>query len=148
MTFETALFTGIFLTGLAGIAASSFSSLRYSKMRRLVEFAYARAEELEDALAHSNAAIDASAEQLADMKRRVVWLETRLRQPRTQEKPSHSTEEAAETRKADITERRHRVLALANSGQSVETIAARLGMLTGEVELIVNINRADYAQLN
>jgi hypothetical protein len=42
--------------------------------------------------------------------------------------------------KSNMTEKRHRILALAKSGQDVDTIAGTLGLPYGEVELIVNLN--------
>lgn len=42
----------------------------------------------------------------------------------------------------NMTERRHRVVALAARGQAPDMIASTIGMLTGEVELILNLENA------
>jgi hypothetical protein len=48
---------------------------------------------------------------------------------------------------ANITERRHRIMSLANSGQNAETISEMLGMLPGEVQLVINLSRASHLEL-
>ena len=47
-----------------------------------------------------------------------------------------------ETPKLSMTERRHRVINLANRGKNAESIAASLGLFRGEVELILSLDRA------
>lgn len=47
--------------------------------------------------------------------------------------------------KWSMTERRHRVLRLSAQGQSASAIAFTLGMMPGEVDLIINLNRANYS---
>ena len=49
---------------------------------------------------------------------------------------------AGEPAKLSMTERRHRVIALASRGQNAEAIATTLGIMPGEVELIIRLNQA------
>jgi hypothetical protein len=80
-----------------------------------------------------------------DLARLTSWLETRVRDRKAgAEKVNSETSFTAQADllKSSITERRHRVLKLAARGQNPESIAASLGMFNGEVELILNLNRA------
>ncbi len=79
----------------------------------------------------------------SDHSRRIAWLETRIRKP---EKFKNETlgEEGFAPKKsgmANMTERRHRVLTLAARGQDANSIAVSLGMLVGEVDLIMRLGR-------
>jgi DNA-binding NarL/FixJ family response regulator len=77
---------------------------------------------------------------------RIAWLESRIRQPKMpKEEAVPDVIEPIKSFKSNITERRHRVLALASRGQSAEMIASTLGMMAGEVELIVKFNQANVA---
>lgn len=119
------------------------------KSRELIEFTYKQIEELENSLVVSKTTLETATRQTADQSRRIAWLETRVRQPKLAKKDvlaETSSVYREELPKASITERRHQILKLAAHGQSAEKIAETLGMVTGEVELIINLNRASFAQ--
>ena len=71
----------------------------------------------------------------------IVWLESRTKGSRSEEEIDLVAGLAAPS-KPSITERRHRVLALARHGLDAETIAATIGAPHGEVELIIELNNA------
>jgi len=136
------------LVALVSFAFAFFCWKKLNSHRELLEFNAKQTEELEKSLANSKELLEMSRQKANDQARRVAWLETRIRQPKlakkeaTEEQEVEIIEEKPVVNKANITERRHRVLTLASRGQSHETIASTLGMMPGEVELIINLNRA------
>lgn len=102
--------------------------------------------------------LDAATLRAADLARRVAWLESRARpaarRPRSEEplderrvrdEARGGRDGAAATRanfmETGVIEQRHRVLTLARRGMRGAAIAEALGMLHGEVELIINLGR-------
>ena len=75
-----------------------------------------------------------------ELARRVARLESPRR--RTLAEPPPEPAEAPSEQKLTITERRHRVIALARKGQDAGTIATLLGIPRGEVDLIIGLHRA------
>lgn len=110
--------------------------------RVLLEFAERQIEELENFLSKNREAYDASTQRSVEQSRRIAWLETRVRQPKAVADDVIDDSVPPETPKINMTERRHRVIALALRGQDSGTIATTLGILPGEVELIINLNQA------
>lgn len=150
MNIETQILLGAISIGTVSLIIALFCFFKQRKNRSLIESTNKQIEELENSLAENKTIAEAASQRAADQSRRIAWLETRIRQPKLAKKDVLEEETLIEKSnaapKANITERRHRVLALAGSGQNAETIAATLGMLTGEVELIINLNRANFAQ--
>jgi precorrin-6B methylase 1 len=146
MNIEIGLAIAALSVSVIALGFAVISCKKYKSSRERIEFAEARIIELQEDLAKSRESIETSSKRLADHGRRVAWLETRIRKPRSvgseviDDKVVVS--EPAEPKKLNITERRHRVISLASRGQRPEAIAATLGMLPGEVELIVNLNHA------
>jgi biopolymer transport protein ExbB/TolQ len=99
-----------------------------------------RIDELQNTQKRLKEVIEKNAEHSDEMSRRIVWLETRVRQPKLA--AEEVIDDSAEPPKLNITERRHRVVTLASRGQSPEMIAATIGMLPGEVELILSLDQA------
>jgi len=130
------------------LIAFGFAILSYRKNkinREQLGFAESQINDLNESLAKSRESLETNTQRVADQARRVAWLETRVRKPRSASSDIIDDEPAAqpaEPKKLNITERRHRVIALASRGQRPDAIAATLGMLPGEVELIVNLNHA------
>jgi DNA-binding NarL/FixJ family response regulator len=131
-----------------GVALVVFA--RYRRCREEIELYAEAVAEMEQSLAHQKQLFETVTTRVSDGARRIAWLETRIRQPKPKpeepkvepKKESSATENFfAALAKPTMTERRHRVLTLAKRGQDAESIAATLGMLPGEVELIVNLNR-------
>lgn len=133
--------------GFTGLVCACISYRRSRSNRELVEFTFNRVEELEHGVAEINKKLEAATIRNADQARRIAWLETRIRRPKLAKKDILDEAVLSDKPAAapTITERRYRVLTLARSGQSADTISKTLGMLPGEVELIINLNRANYA---
>lgn len=117
--------------------------VKQRKCRRLVTASEEKVEELQSMLKRVRDTMDANNEHVAEMSRRLVWLETRVRQPKLM--AEEVVDENSEAPKLNITERRHRVVTLAARGQSAEAIATTIGMMPGEVELILDLDHAARA---
>jgi DNA-binding NarL/FixJ family response regulator len=116
-----------------------FKQRRYSK---LLAAAGNQANHLAESMANIRESSDQNSRRLSEQSRHIAWLETRIRQPKMLNDDILNDQSIHETPKATMTERRHRVITLASRGQNAEMIAAALGMLQGEVELIMSLNRA------
>lgn len=131
--------------GLLSIFISLICVKKYRNQRELLEFNAKQIEDMEETLTTNKEMLESSRQKFVEQSRRVAWLETRIRQPRLlkeEAKEETVAEVEEQSPKSNITERRHRVLTLASRGQSPDAIAATLGMMQGEVELIINLNRA------
>lgn len=95
------------------------------------------AEQLENEVKVLGCNLEASIEREGLYINKIAKLQNRS-QPKFQI-PSSAYKEQTSL-KPNMTEKRHRVLALARYGQDVDTIANTLGLPHGEVELIVNLN--------
>jgi hypothetical protein len=145
---------GILSLGLA-IGALSFlfsiiCVIKNRKNSRLIEALVNQLEEIENELAENSNLLEDGKIRAEDQARRIAWLETRIRKPAKVKKDILSQEVLTlnSEKQPNMTECRHRVLSLASNGQDAETIASTLGMLKGEVELIINLGRgaaANYA---
>lgn len=138
------------LMALAGVVILSLlfsliSFRKHRKSRELVEFIEKQVEDLQETLARNKELFDTNALRMAEQTRRLTWLEVRVRQPKLVSDEIVDDTMATEVPKLNITERRHRVIKLASRGQNVEMIATALGMLPGEVDLILNLNKAAAA---
>lgn len=114
--------------------------VKQRRSRRLVRASQEQIEELQSTLKRLKETIDTNAEHVTEMSRRLVWLDTRIRQPKLA--PEEVVDDLSEAPKLNITERRHRVVTLAARGQSPEAIATTIGMMPGEVELILSLDQA------
>lgn len=134
-----AAFALVFAIGL------SFLSFKYCRENReKLEILAEQSSETEKTLENCKRELEQATEQNADFARRIAWLETRQRQAKTAPETVEPEPQTASngSPKQTMSERRHRVLKLAAKGQNAETIAATLGMLAGEVELILNLDKA------
>ncbi len=129
---------------ILGVLLSLISHLRHRRQRHLLTAATMRMDELEEILDDRGKQLNAHQQKLAEQSRRLAWLEAR--RPAAKQIQDDILDESTLTEppKLNITERRHRVMALASRGQSAESIASALGMLPGEVELIVSLNQAAH----
>lgn len=110
--------------------------------RGLLEFVEKHVEDLEETLGKNKESLETNAQRVTEQSRRIAWLETRVRQPKPVSEEVIDDTPVSEPQKLNMTERRHRVITLASRGQNAETIASTLGMLPGEVELIINLNQS------
>ena len=141
---ETLFFVAAVSILLSGAIAAYCFVLMRSQRAALRECLEKNAE-MEKTLSTCREQLRAISLKSEDLTRLTAWLETRVRDRKAGTEKTNS--ETSFTAKADllrssITERRHRVLKLAARGQNPESIAAALGMFNGEVELILNLNRA------
>jgi DNA-binding NarL/FixJ family response regulator len=135
------LLTAVFF-GVLGVMISLACRKKLKDLRGLVEFGQTQIDELLDANAKSKDMSETNAHRVNEQSRRIAWLETRIRQPKLSSDEVLDDTVLTETPKPTMTERRHRVITLASRGQNAQSIAAALGLLTGEVELIINLNQA------
>ena len=142
MTAMIIAFAGLAF-GLAGLAFGLVNWRGQRAQRELLEFLAKQNEDLEKALDEHRADGEEHRFQMIDHARKIAWLETRARRPQSAAAaaPEREVSAVAEPDKLNIGERRHRVLKLAAMGQDAATIAAKLGMMAGEVELIIKLNR-------
>ena len=141
------------VAGALVITFCFFSSIMLAiRLRLLGRRSNAAAQRLESELAALRRALDAASARETDQARRIAWLESRTRPALSSDgspERGHSSARVSGDASGDaskpelsITERRHRVLSLARRGLDVSTIAAMLGELQGEVELIIGLHRA------
>jgi uncharacterized protein DUF6115 len=128
--------------GLFSLAFSFVCFRRQRHQRTLLEFAEKQIEDLENSQIRNREMFDVSAQRTNEQSRRIAWLEARVRQPKTADDEMIDETAAGEPAKLSMTERRHRVIALASRGQNAEAIATTLGIMPGEVELIIRLNQA------
>lgn len=149
MTLELGISLTAMLFGIIGLGFGLICLYHYRNCHLLFKFQGEQIEEAGKAVAEYKQLLELSTQKVADNTRRIAWLETRIRQPRKSE--SDAALESVNANSSNIapvpniTERRHRVLSLAARGQNAESIAATLGMLGGEVELILNLNQMQNA---
>ncbi|MBS1792348.1 MAG: hypothetical protein JSS81_00760 [Acidobacteria bacterium] len=142
MNFELQIAIAAIFFGVLGCLLAAVQYRKLGRQRELIEFVGQQVEDLEETLAKNRELLDTNAQRVAEQARRVAWLETRVRQPKKAAEPPPDEHAAADPAKLTMTERRHRVITLAARGQNVDTIATTLGMLPGEVELIINLNQS------
>jgi septal ring factor EnvC (AmiA/AmiB activator) len=139
----TLLLTTAATLGLVTFCFTLYCRQKQKKTRELVESAGQQIADLEKTLARTKESLDTNTQRTAEQSRRIAWLETRIRKPNSASSEVLDDEIiSTESQKLNMTERRHRVISLASRGQHTDAIAATLGMLPGEVELIVNLNQA------
>lgn len=143
VNFETLEMQLIAFAGGVGILSLFITLICVARIRktdRSLNESNERIDELQNMLRRLKEVIEKNAEHSDEMSRRIVWLETRVRQPKLVSE--EIVDDSAEPPKLNITERRHRVVTLASRGQSPEMIASTIGMLPGEVELILSLDQA------
>jgi hypothetical protein len=142
MNFEIELVLLPTILAVIGISLSLYSFKIQSKNRTLLDFTEKQIEDLQITMTRNRETFDLNAQRFAEQARRLAWVEQRVRQPKL------NTEDTVdeltgihETPKLNITERRHLVMSLSQRGQDIISISETLGMLPGEVELIINLNQ-------
>ncbi|MEQ1604161.1 MAG: hypothetical protein ABL999_04765 [Pyrinomonadaceae bacterium] len=137
---ELQILTGAGVVAVLCLLASLICLVKHRKSRLLVTAGQEQIEELQSTVKRLKETIDVNAEHVAEMSRRLVWLDTRIRRPKLA--AEEVVDDSSEAPKLNITERRHRVVTLAARGQSTEAIATTIGMMPGEVELILSLDQA------
>ena len=106
--------------------------------QRVAARGLAAVSNLNDRLSATERRLALNARQAAEQAGRVAWLEARVRPVK-----AVGTARAvipSQPQRESMTERRHRVLALARRGMEPELIAEKLGLPHGEIELILSLN--------
>lgn len=147
MNLQTGILSASIVFGVLGFIFSLVCFVNNRKNRDLLEMAINRIEENEIEFEQSREEmLEDWKLRAADQSRRIAWLETRIRKPEKVKNDILSQEVITpKTAEMNMTERRHRVLSLAARGQDAESISASLGMIKGEVELIMNLGRGSTA---
>lgn len=130
--------------GMTAIAVSAVCYKKSRECRDLLEFTEKQIQDLDAELVQTNETVGTALNRLSENSRRVAWAETKLRKPQPKKEDILDESFFAAPKvapKLGIVERRNRILSLASHGQSPETIASILGMMPGEVQLIINLNR-------
>lgn len=143
MNFQTLEIQILTATGVVAVLCLLITLMCVIKIRRTnlsLRESNERIDELQNTQKRLKEVIEKNAEHSDEMSRRIVWLETRIRQPKLA--AEEVVDDSGEPPKLNITERRHRVVTLASRGQSTDMIAATIGMLPGEVELILSLDQA------
>jgi hypothetical protein len=134
------------LTVAAAIALLIHRSKKVKEMMGLLEFAQNQIDELQDAIVRTKEFHETAHRRDSDQARRIAWLESKIRKPRPASDEVLDDSVITEQPKLSMTERRHRVISLASRGKSADAIASSLGLFKGEVELILNLNKAALSQ--
>lgn len=109
--------------------------------RTLLEFCSKQIEDLETVSETKYQNFESNLKRLSNHNQRIAWLEKQVVNQKEEDDEVLVETTVKESPKLNMTERRHRVLTLVSRGHSVEAISNTLGMLPGEVELIVKFNR-------
>lgn len=142
MNLQIGILTASIIFGVLGFVFSVVCLANLRKNRNLMETLISRIEELENDFDECRDQLEDGKVRATDQSRRIAWLEARIRKPEKVKKDILSQEVLTpKSLETNMTERRHRVLALASRGQDAETISNTLGMLPGEVELIMSLGR-------
>lgn len=148
MNLQFGILAGAIVFGVLGLVFSLISFAGNRRNDKLIDALMTHIEDIESELNKSNEFLEDSRIRATDQARRIAWLEARIRKPEKVKKDILSQEVLTpKPVEMNMTERRHRVLSLASRGQNAETISSTLGMLKGEVELIMSLGRgsANYA---
>lgn len=147
LEIQIGLMAGAILLGLLSFGLVISARKKQKAQAELLEFSEQQIKDLHELVARIKEAADVNGQRLAEQSRRIAWLESRIRKPQPLSDDVIDDEPAeTEPEKLSITERRHRVISLASKGQRPEAIATTLGMLPGEVELIISLNQAAWSK--
>lgn len=142
MTTDTVILSAFSVLAIIGAIVAIQRNRKIKELRNLLEFSQNQIDELQDAIIRNKESNETAHRRASDQARRIAWLESKIRKPRLSPDEVLDDSIITEKSKLSMTERRHRVIGLANRGKSAETIAASLGLFKGEVELILSLNRA------
>ncbi len=137
---------------IAAAVACGWLCLRLARQaREAMQHLLAVASEHEGELTSVKQQLSRASQFAAEQTRRIAWLENNRQEGARRAQPveaavsapsSFTLPQAQATARLSMTERRHRVLSLARRGLDVGLIATSLGLPHGEVELIIELNKA------
>ena len=135
MTFDKTQWP-VYLTWLGAVLTCGALAYRLRQAERQQQTA---AQALTQRLTAAELQLKHTLEQTAEQSRRVAWLELHLHQTRAGlsllNNPAVNGGNVT-----SMTERRHRVMVLAQRGMDTEMIAETLGVPKGEIELIISLS--------
>jgi len=140
MTLETSLLIGAALIGISSLALSILSLFRSRRQQAELNHGADQIECLEGELAEARQMLEESKDSVLMHSRRIAWLDAKVRQNRFVSGSKPGSDKPKSRNRSKIRENKDRVLELANRGQDANRIASSLGMMPGEVELILNLN--------
>jgi DNA-binding NarL/FixJ family response regulator len=109
------------------------------KYRRLAQKHAQATADFGKELSALSADLDTVSQSAGDASRKAALLEAKMNQQTVEVvQPA----DVAASAKLNITERRHRVLSLWRRGLNTQTISSRLGLPVGEVELMIDLEKA------
>ncbi len=111
------------------------------RARLLATESQALAATLDERLITAEKKLETVTQQVSEQARHIAWLELRARHGKTASDSPTEAKPPDEDR-VNMTEQRHRVLALARRGMGAELIAETLNVPYGEVELIIALSMA------
>jgi hypothetical protein len=140
--FRTAIFSQPGLVfALAVCVGCCLLALLVRRAHRAATDSKASVRKMEKRMAAAEKDLGAVMQIVSDQSRRLALLESRARTAKPQA-ASSAQAEPAERNSSGMSEKRHQVLAMTRRGMDAETIAERLSMPNGEVELIISLNVA------
>ncbi|MEZ5306527.1 MAG: hypothetical protein R2684_17670 [Pyrinomonadaceae bacterium] len=122
------------------LALSVFSLLRNRHNRRELEFGANQLELLDVTLQETMELIEGNLKTSSDHARRIAWLDAKVRQSRYFSIKEKNSTAIRDERRPSIEERRERILRMSDEGYDCDMIATHLGLMPGEVQLILNLN--------
>lgn len=139
---NTAIYISIAATlfGAASLIATFFKSKSAQERLSLIEINSDQADALEKKFYKQQLLIEETNEIVAQQARLIAALESKVFGISNNHETKSETVRSCPPLKVEMAENCRRILKLAKRGHDAETIASTLGMLPGEVELIVNLN--------
>jgi hypothetical protein len=110
-----------------------------ARYRKLARQHVRTTADLNEEMSAISADLDTVSQSAGEVTRRLAKLEARTRK---QPEIEVVQPEVAPSAKLNITERRHRVLSLWRRGLNTQSISSRLGLPVGEVELMIDLEKA------
>lgn len=143
MNFELGISITATIFGFISFLISAFCIKNFRDQKYYLELHTNEIDILEEELNESLDLLQESQNHISDQARRIAWLETRFRHPQAHDEKDSSTRDIPlrKDRRLSIAERRQKILKLSEQEQDSKVIAEKLGLMPGEVELILNLNR-------
>ncbi len=126
---------------LALLGAALICRALAQRLRHTAQQQQAATNALTQRLSAAELRLQRTLEQSAEQARRIAWLELRQQQ----RAGALSSPKPGGGQVTSMTERRHRVLALARRGMNAELIAETLSVPKGEVELMISLHSLKVA---
>ncbi len=141
MNIQIEILAALSVFGLLSFIVSVFSYLSMQKLKTLAKYNNKQIIFLEDSLFECEKELEKNRIRVENQSRFLSSLENSAPKPKELKEETFDAATQRESSEINLTEQKHKVLSLAQNGQDSRSIAEKLGMMPGEVELIVNLNR-------